>query len=94
MADRISSDDEKKVYGHETKDVDFEVVPAYGRDGPVEFAEKADLRYSAESCLNLAHNANTTKARTASAPHPDDCPGWSYRHWAVPWLRESHRQCW
>lgn len=45
MAERISSDDEKKVYpDHDVKDYDFEVVPVYDQDGPIEFAEKADLR--------------------------------------------------
>lgn len=45
MAERISSDDEKKVYSsHDVKNYDFEVVPIHDQEEPIEFAEKAELR--------------------------------------------------
>ena len=45
MSDTSPIESEKKgTFDHAKDDVDIEAVPVYDDDGPVEFAEKAELR--------------------------------------------------
>lgn len=44
MSDRIYDDEKGVGYEGQEKDVSVRAEPLYDHDGPVEFAEKADLR--------------------------------------------------
>lgn len=47
MSKKIEYEKHNGDLDHE-KAVDVQVAPAYDEDGPVEFAEKADLRYAVD----------------------------------------------
>lgn len=52
MSEKIEYEKHNGDFDHE-KGVDVQVAPAYDEDGPVEFAEKAELRFAADLLAGL-----------------------------------------